>query len=136
MRSLISFKCGDFRVTREEVRLSESATRKKHWKRWGPYLSERAWVFLAEIIALSAAASDPSTIAFSTLHREPASEAKKPVELPSEQRNLRCHSRTQANHHSPVARLRVTVTHYFIENKHYRWRGHVSIITQHGSREA
>jgi mannosylglycerate hydrolase MGH1-like protein/glycosyl hydrolase family 63 len=30
-------------VTQEEIRLSESATRKKHWKRWGPYLSERAW---------------------------------------------------------------------------------------------
>jgi hypothetical protein len=30
-------------MTEEEIRLSESATRKKHWKRWGPYLSERAW---------------------------------------------------------------------------------------------
>jgi hypothetical protein len=27
----------------EEKRLSESTERKKHWKRWGPYLSERAW---------------------------------------------------------------------------------------------
>ena len=30
-------------MTKEELRLSESRTRKKHWKRWGPYLSERAW---------------------------------------------------------------------------------------------
>jgi len=30
-------------VTKEEIRLSESAARTKHWKRWGPYLSERAW---------------------------------------------------------------------------------------------
>ena len=30
-------------MTQEEIRLSESGTRKKHWKRWGPYLSERAW---------------------------------------------------------------------------------------------
>ena len=30
-------------MTQEEVRLSESASRQKHWKRWGPYLSERAW---------------------------------------------------------------------------------------------
>ena len=30
-------------MTQEEVRLSESRDRKKHWKRWGPYLSERAW---------------------------------------------------------------------------------------------
>jgi Glycosyl hydrolase family 63 C-terminal domain len=29
--------------TREEIRLAESRERKKHWKRWGPYLSERAW---------------------------------------------------------------------------------------------
>jgi hypothetical protein len=30
-------------MTQEEIRLTESAARKKHWKRWGPYLSERAW---------------------------------------------------------------------------------------------
>ncbi len=30
-------------MTQEELRLAESGARKKHWKRWGPYLSERAW---------------------------------------------------------------------------------------------
>jgi hypothetical protein len=30
-------------MTHEQLRLSESAARKKHWKRWGPYLSERSW---------------------------------------------------------------------------------------------
>src|SRR5271169_4571771 len=30
-------------MTQEEIRLSESGSRKKHWKRWGPYLSERSW---------------------------------------------------------------------------------------------
>src|SRR2546430_14265862 len=30
-------------MTQEEMRLSESGARRKHWKRWGPYLSERAW---------------------------------------------------------------------------------------------
>jgi hypothetical protein len=30
-------------VTAEERRLEESRQRKAHWKRWGPYLSERAW---------------------------------------------------------------------------------------------
>ncbi len=30
-------------MTAEEIRMSEAGTRKKHWKRWGPYLSERAW---------------------------------------------------------------------------------------------
>ena len=27
----------------EQKRLTESRERRKHWKRWGPYLSERAW---------------------------------------------------------------------------------------------
>jgi hypothetical protein len=30
-------------MTLEHIRLAESNDRKKHWKRWGPYLSERAW---------------------------------------------------------------------------------------------
>jgi hypothetical protein len=30
-------------MTREEERLQESLQRKVHWKRWGPYLSEREW---------------------------------------------------------------------------------------------
>jgi hypothetical protein len=29
--------------TTEDLRLEESRQRKKHWKRWGPYLSERQW---------------------------------------------------------------------------------------------
>ena len=29
--------------TAEQLRLEEYHTRKKNWKRWGPYLSERAW---------------------------------------------------------------------------------------------
>jgi len=29
--------------TAEERRLEESRTRRAHWKRWGPYLAERAW---------------------------------------------------------------------------------------------
>ena len=31
------------KLTAEELRLNESRQREKHWKRWGPYLSERAW---------------------------------------------------------------------------------------------
>jgi mannosylglycerate hydrolase MGH1-like protein len=30
-------------MTQEEIRLKESQHRVNHWKRWGPYLSERAW---------------------------------------------------------------------------------------------
>jgi len=29
--------------TGEEIRLEQSRNRSRHWKRWGPYLSERAW---------------------------------------------------------------------------------------------
>ena len=27
----------------EELRLEEDAARRRNWKRWGPYLSERQW---------------------------------------------------------------------------------------------
>jgi hypothetical protein len=30
-------------MTAEQTRLDESRDRRAHWKRWGPYLSERAW---------------------------------------------------------------------------------------------
>jgi hypothetical protein len=30
-------------MTQEEIRLKESQDRISHWKRWGPYVSERAW---------------------------------------------------------------------------------------------
>jgi hypothetical protein len=30
-------------LTKEENRLEKARERKSHWKRWGPYLSERAW---------------------------------------------------------------------------------------------
>jgi mannosylglycerate hydrolase MGH1-like protein/glycosyl hydrolase family 63 len=30
-------------TTAEALRLEEAKTRQKHWRRWGPYLSERAW---------------------------------------------------------------------------------------------
>ncbi len=33
----------NLKLTAEEQRLEESRSRKAHWKRWGPYLSERAW---------------------------------------------------------------------------------------------
>ena len=29
--------------TAEHQRLAEDAGRRAHWKRWGPYLSERQW---------------------------------------------------------------------------------------------
>src|SRR5215831_5639008 len=31
------------KITAEEQRLEESRQRARHWKRWGPYLSSRAW---------------------------------------------------------------------------------------------
>jgi hypothetical protein len=35
-------------MTAEAVRMEESRQRKKHWKRWGPYVSERAWSSVRE----------------------------------------------------------------------------------------
>jgi hypothetical protein len=45
-------------MTQEEIRLSESAARRKHWKRWGPYLSERAWGTVREDYSAGGAAWD------------------------------------------------------------------------------
>ena len=36
-------ECESRALTKEEQRLEESRERKVHWKRWGPYLSERQW---------------------------------------------------------------------------------------------
>ena len=30
-------------MTPEHLRLEDDAARTRHWKRWGPYLSDRAW---------------------------------------------------------------------------------------------
>jgi hypothetical protein len=53
------------RMTQEEIRLSESGTRKKHWKRWGPYLSERAWG--ARCARTTAHMGTPGTICLTTM---------------------------------------------------------------------
>src|SRR5262252_9164752 len=43
-------------MTSEEQRLEESRDRRAHWKRWGPYLSERAWGTVREDYSASGAA--------------------------------------------------------------------------------
>ncbi len=45
-------------MTTEEKRLEESRTRQAHWKRWGPYLSERAWGTVREDYSPHGAAWD------------------------------------------------------------------------------
>ncbi|HEV8661886.1 MAG TPA: glucosidase [Candidatus Methylomirabilis sp.] len=45
-------------MTREEQRLEESRERRVHWKRWGPYLSERAWGTVREDYSPSGTAWD------------------------------------------------------------------------------
>ena len=35
----------------EEKRLEEDERKEKHWKRWGPYLSERQWVSFAIVLS-------------------------------------------------------------------------------------
>ena len=46
------------KLTTEEQRLEESRQRSKHWKRWGPYLSERAWATVREDYSPNGAAWD------------------------------------------------------------------------------
>ena len=46
------------KMTAEERRLEESRQRTKHWKRWGPYLSERAWGTVREDYSPNGAAWD------------------------------------------------------------------------------
>jgi hypothetical protein len=36
-------QCEASALTQEEHRLEEARARAVHWKRWGPYLSERQW---------------------------------------------------------------------------------------------
>src|SRR5258707_11473402 len=43
-------------MTQEEIRLSESGVRRKHWKRWWLYLSERAWGTVREDYSANGAA--------------------------------------------------------------------------------
>src|SRR3712207_1659380 len=45
-------------VTHEEHRLEASRQRTGHWKRWGPYLSERAWGTVREDYSADGAAWD------------------------------------------------------------------------------
>ena len=44
--------------TIEDQRLEESRERKRHWKRWGPYLAERQWGTVREDYSGEGAAWD------------------------------------------------------------------------------
>src|SRR5215468_3335478 len=46
------------KLTAEEQRLEEARLRTKHWKRWGPYLSERAWGTVREDYSANGTAWD------------------------------------------------------------------------------
>jgi hypothetical protein len=45
-------------MTKEEMRLEQARERKVYWKRWGPYLSERAWGTVREDYSANGAAWD------------------------------------------------------------------------------
>src|SRR3954452_19013985 len=45
-------------VTAEQQRLDDEEARTKHWKRWGPYLAERAWGLVREDYSPDGAAWD------------------------------------------------------------------------------
>jgi hypothetical protein len=44
------------KMTEEDMRLEECRDRKAHWKRWGPYISERAWGTVREDYSASGSA--------------------------------------------------------------------------------
>lgn len=48
-RERLAEQLGDEYKGAEKHRLREDDERKKHWKRWGPYLSDRQWVRSREI---------------------------------------------------------------------------------------
>ena len=48
-RERLAQQLGDEYKGAEKYRLREDDERKKHWKRWGPYLSDRQWVRSLEI---------------------------------------------------------------------------------------
>ena len=43
-RERLAQQLGDNYKGAERYRLDQDEARKKHWKRWGPYLSDRQWV--------------------------------------------------------------------------------------------
>ncbi|HYP54136.1 MAG TPA: hypothetical protein VEQ42_11380, partial [Pyrinomonadaceae bacterium] len=53
-----SEEAGESALTAEELRLEESRERRAHWKRWGPYVSERAWGTVREDYSPDGAAWD------------------------------------------------------------------------------
>src|SRR6267154_6201008 len=57
--------------TAEEIRLRECGEKKAHWKRWGPYLSERAWGTVREDYSADGSAWDflPHDLARSKAYR-------------------------------------------------------------------
>jgi hypothetical protein len=44
--------------TQEEIRLQETQARTAHWRRWGPYLSDRQWGTVREDYSKYGAAWD------------------------------------------------------------------------------
>ena len=58
-------------TTAEQQRLDEAREHKAHWKRWGPYLSERAWGTVREDYSASGNAWEhlPHDHARSTAYR-------------------------------------------------------------------
>ena len=69
-------------TTAEQRRLEESRDRSSHWKRWGPYLSERAWGTVREDYSATATA-------WEYLPARPRALPRLPLERGRHRRNLR-----------------------------------------------
>jgi hypothetical protein len=62
-RQVLQEKIGDQYRGAERFRLAQDGERKKHWKKWGPYLSDRQWVsrwwLLAKLLMFDVIARQP-----------------------------------------------------------------------------
>lgn len=48
-RERLAEKLGEEYKGAERYRLSQDEKKERHWKRWGPYLSDRQWVILCHL---------------------------------------------------------------------------------------
>ncbi len=92
-------------MTPEEIRLGESRRREKHWKRWGPYLSERAWGTVREDYSADGAAWEylPHDHARSRAYRW----NEDGLAGISDRRQLICFSIALWNGHDPILKERL-----------------------------
>jgi hypothetical protein len=92
-------------MIREEFRLQQSRERRAHWKRWGPYLSERAWGTVREDYSANGTAWDflPHDHARSKAYRW----GEDGIAGISDRHQLICFAVSLWNGHDPILKERI-----------------------------